>query len=318
MMQVQVEEKEQVKGRKQYQCLEEPKESKPKPTDKKDGKPARKRIYHTISARVEYIDAKTAERYLAKARKRRRVRRVKLENYVKQMLDGKWLICEPIEFNWYDELDNGGHRLEAVIGADKVKKGIKVPFLVTRGLDPKGVDVMDTGGVRGASTVLGEYNGVENATANASAFKILYNYVNRHPFNREVPPNYMLEMKNNGYAGVLDSVSYVECYRRQTDNRGIPVGALAAFHFLAERKDRNAADKFVRILLQQAWKGIGDPIRQLHILLCDRTLRGETRLSRTEYDIKLRLMFKAWNAWRKKKRGLELKAERREPIPELV
>ena len=86
-----------------------------------------------LTVEVEIITPEMAEMYLANNAYHRKVKKKKVEAYVKDLQDGNWrLNGKTITFDSNGRLLGGQHRLHAV-----VESGLPLTTLVVRGLDPE-------------------------------------------------------------------------------------------------------------------------------------------------------------------------------------
>ena len=86
-----------------------------------------------LEVTVEVIDSAAAEAYLQNNAYHRKVKQKKVDEYMKEMQDGKWkLNGKSIIFDKNGRLLNGQHRLAAVVQA-----GVPLTILVVRGIDPE-------------------------------------------------------------------------------------------------------------------------------------------------------------------------------------
>ena len=90
-----------------------------------------------LTVEVEIITPENAQAYLTNNAFHRKIKKKKVEEYVKDMKDGKWrLNGKVIVFDKNGRLLGGQHRLAAV-----VESGVPLTSLVVRGVEP---DVLET------------------------------------------------------------------------------------------------------------------------------------------------------------------------------
>jgi hypothetical protein len=146
---------------------------------------------------VEEINAELAEEYLAtnpkfeigKKGTNRPVSWNAVNNYAREMLYGNWVLThQGIAFDHKGKLRDGQHRLYAIVEAAthgaydgeyhlEPKPDISIQMTVTRDVDPKTFDVMDTGRTRNASQIL-SMSGMQNTIALAATGRLLYLFDN--------------------------------------------------------------------------------------------------------------------------------------------
>jgi multidrug resistance efflux pump len=86
-----------------------------------------------LSVEVEVITPEQAAEYLKNNAYHRKVKKKKVAEYMKEMVDGNWkLNGKTIVFDRDGRLLNGQHRLGAVAEA-----GVSLTTLVVRGVDPE-------------------------------------------------------------------------------------------------------------------------------------------------------------------------------------
>jgi hypothetical protein len=120
---------------------------------------------------IETISPAKAEEYLSKNQHNRHVKVKKVEQYAREMTQGRWRSTgESISFYGDGTLANGQHRLLACIES-------KVAFecVVVRGVDTDAQLVIDTGAKRSFSDYL-QINGYTSATNLAAATSFAYKY----------------------------------------------------------------------------------------------------------------------------------------------
>jgi hypothetical protein len=150
-----------------------------------------------VITEIEEIDAETAEKYLesnptfetGRRGTNRPISWVKVNQYARDMLRGNWMLThQGIAFDTSDKMRDGQHRMWAVYQAatEGARDGetvlppnpkISVKFSVTRGLDPKTFDVIDTGRARTSGQILA-MQGYNNSIQLAAAARLLYLFDN--------------------------------------------------------------------------------------------------------------------------------------------
>lgn len=104
-----------------------------------------------LTAAYVAIDPVTAARWLAENTVNRPIRAVKIDQYGRDMLAGRWNASEStLCFSPDGKLQNGQHRLTAI-----VKTGVTVVMLVQRNVPTAAMRTMDTGSARTIGDVLG-------------------------------------------------------------------------------------------------------------------------------------------------------------------
>lgn len=103
-----------------------------------------------VYARTEFITVEKAKEYLAMNKKNRPLNKARVEEYASQIRKGQWKQNgQTISFNKQGILQDGQHRLQAVIETDTPTK-----MLVAYNCDDDGFPTIDTGKSRVFSDVL--------------------------------------------------------------------------------------------------------------------------------------------------------------------
>jgi hypothetical protein len=85
-----------------------------------------------LTVSVDVINPEEAEAYLKNNAMHRKIKQKKVDEYIKEMVDGKWrLNGKALTFDANGRLLNGQHRLSAV-----VQSGVPLTTVVIRGVDP--------------------------------------------------------------------------------------------------------------------------------------------------------------------------------------
>lgn len=122
---------------------------------------------------IEEIDAQTASYYLAQNTNNRPISQHIVARYATDMCMGRWAFTgEAINFAASGRLLNGQHRLSAIVEAEENAPGIRVPFVVVRGLPDSAQLAMDQGRKRSAGQQLA-LGGIRNSSAVAAAAKLM-------------------------------------------------------------------------------------------------------------------------------------------------
>ena len=96
-----------------------------------------------LSVEVEVITPEQATAYLQNNTKHRKIKQKKVDEYIKEMQDGKWCLNgKVLIFDRNGRLLNGQHRLSAV-----AQSGVPLTILVVRGVDPSVLETNEENGV---------------------------------------------------------------------------------------------------------------------------------------------------------------------------
>jgi hypothetical protein len=127
-----------------------------------------------ITAKVETITAKQAERWLAEADPNRKVRSTLVDRYARDMGNGRWLFTgAPIVLDEEGKLLDGQHRLMAVIAS-----GAELTAVVVRGVPKENVVAIDLGTKRSLADML-HFRGVTQTTGTSAVVRAVASW-HRH------------------------------------------------------------------------------------------------------------------------------------------
>jgi hypothetical protein len=120
------------------------------------------------TASYEVWTPEQAEKGLSKNLVNRSIREMKVDQYARDMLAGKWTAGAPITFDSEGKLIDGQHRLTAQIRAD-----VKIEWLVQRGVDPESQSNFDIGTGRNLGDIL-HFGGEKNGQTLAAVAKMVH------------------------------------------------------------------------------------------------------------------------------------------------
>lgn len=245
------------------------------------------------SASVVLVDPPTAERWLGRNTKNRRIRPRVVAAYAQDMARGDWQITgEAIKFSDSGVLLDGQHRLMAVI-----ESGVTIPMFVVRGLQPEAQDVMDTGSRRVASDAL-SLAGHENSQLLAASAKwcLLYDagrlYTDRR--TRDASHSEILEYVTDNEE-LLAAVRFASGVKKHVD---LQPSILATAMYLTLRVDRGDSLQFFSRVADGVGLTEGSPVLALRSRL--RQIKNDR--ARIEPEALLSMVIRAWNAWREGRR----------------
>lgn len=258
-----------------------------------------------VNGKVETITPAIATDWLAKSRGNRTLYNAVIDRYVRAITEDRWMVNgEAIKFDIAGRLNDGHHRLTAVI-----KAGKSVQSFVIRDIAIDAFDSLDTGKVRRAADVLSGA-GRENARALAATLQFLWNLDHgKLTYPLQASPQ---EIRQTLNAHPQAESSTSRCLRAYPI-MSTPI--LGFVHCLAvEAGQEEKADKFVAAIIE----GIGlerqNPARLLREQCLQSKGRGRGKISRTEL---VALTIKAYSYFAA---GLPLKILRwasTEPFPKL-
>jgi hypothetical protein len=229
----------------------------------------------------------------------------KVKQYVSDMNAGRWTLNgEPIIVSQTGELNDGQHRLSALIDA-----GLVLPFLFVFGVTRESRTTVDQGSARGAGDYLA-MNGTPNSTGAASITRLIIGY-------EEAVGSTMGNAGVVTAAQILDRVAsdplIAKAASYATTNavyaKGILSPALIGFAFYVLSKvDADEAREFMDQVC------IGENIKRGDPAFAVRTaLSNKSATARAE---KAEIVLRAWNAYRLGQNRVMAKSMGR--LPELV
>jgi hypothetical protein len=240
--------------------------------------------------RTLVIDAAAAQRLLATNTGNRRISPRRVGILAKQMREGHFENTgEPIILSDEGILNNGQHRLLAVIEADAA-----VEMDIRFGIPRRAFVKTDTGAARSGADVL-SIRGVRAASQIAMTVRLLIGYERGLPEHlRDYVTNDEINRAFDRWPDVSEAVAKVEVYRYPPQIRSTP---LYATTFLAMRAPRSSGlDEWLHVLATGLEAHREHPAYQLR----ERLLRnvGAELGTRERQLLRFALMIKSWNLFR--------------------
>lgn len=246
--------------------------------------------FEGITVALEDISPELAEQYLGKNIHNRNLRLGKVSTYADDMENGrwKWKNGSTIVFNENGSLDDGQHRLHAII-----ESGQTVRMIVVRGADQGAQDTIDTGIGRKFQDVLklrGEVNYITLSTAVRSIH--LWERGDRHFRGAKAPSNPQLLKTLSDYPWIRD---VTPLFNRVSTHSHLPTSIAASLYFALLQIDAEDADFFFESLGCELKADLPQPIFMLRKVLQSNqeNVKGERNLKYLAA-----LTIKAWNAFR--------------------
>lgn len=257
----------------------------------------------TIKAKMMKVTPKKAEEWLEKNTGNRNVSSTMVDRYAADMVSGRWQSNgEPVIFNGSALLD-GQHRLKAV-----VKAGIPVDMLVVTGVERDAFRTIDSGRARTFGHVLSSQGySYANQTAGAVALLVAYE-TSSAPFNLHGRTTTKGEMeatleKNKG---VLESVEYVSSYLNPFFSQSL----MAFVHYLAAKKDRAAADQFIKDVATGDGVRATSPAGLVRQRMIEQKTSAAGRARKLDKRVVIFFLLRCWNALRSGERLARLQVPR--------
>lgn len=260
-------------------------------------------VYYTV-------DGKTAQEWLARNTRNRRLRGRKVERMTRDMLAGNWEDNgETIKFYADDTLADGQHRLWALVEASKIKPDITIDFLVVMGLSKTALRTIDDVSVRSYA----DYKTLSSSDVAPGVSKInaLANRVVNWYREEDGKPS-PIRLTNNPFRDVLTHSEVDVWYDKNKELADLAIvqgRAIANKHkiypapaiffcYLANELDQATAKDFVEKMVD--WTNIGQPGHPILTLI--QTLNRRLGNGSLTSDEELALLIMCWNILAKQDR----------------
>lgn len=245
----------------------------------------------SLDVSIETITPEKAREYLAHNTHNRNVRPHRVANYAADMRAGSWLLNgEGIKFNTRGEIDDGQHRLLAIIEAD-----VPVQMLVVRGVE-NAQHTMDTGLNRQFSDVL-KLQGEDAAVVKAAIARSIFHWElgdRRFGGGRGRPStNIQLLESFEKHKEWIESARHL--LTKVSSSVYLPTSVSGALYFAFSQLDPEDAEYFFTRLVSDEGHRTGDPIFALRRALL--SIRAETKGTRN-LTYMAAITIKAWNVYR--------------------
>lgn len=235
----------------------------------------------------------------------RSVRQTKAEQYAIDMREGRWAFNgEPIIISVDGKLNDGQHRLQAVIDAN-----ICVVFLLVFGLSRESRETVDQGAARGASDYLG-MGGLPNATTAAGIARLVLAYEQAEGQSAEskLITNASVVERVRADSGISTSAHFAVTTGR--GGRNYVAGVVIGFcHYLFTQIDADDANEFLTQVCTGQRLNAGSPA----LAVRERLLaEGKSR------QPKIAIIFRGWNFYRRRMKVRNTSLPKTLPFPALV
>lgn len=216
----------------------------------------------------------------------RNVRPAKVAQFVSDIRAGRWAFNgEPVIIAKTGELNDGQHRLGAVIDANK-----PIPFLFVFGVERDTRTTVDQGSARTAADYLG-MKGASNATAAAAIARIVIAYERsggQDIAQTRFVTNAEVLARATSDPGIAEAAHYAMCKRTHTRTFCAPSPIGAALYIL---KQEHASD--AEAFMDQVC--VGEGLRKADPAFAVRERLWTTTRHASQ---KLEVIFRGWNAYR--------------------
>jgi hypothetical protein len=242
-----------------------------------------------VAPRIEItkITPELAEEWLKKNTHNRSIRPKLVDALSRAIERDEWVLNgEAIKFNASGKLDDGQHRLHAVIQAGK-----PIESIVVYDLEEGAQDTMDTGARRKFSDVL-RLRGELDTASLASLIRLFSRYQTRDLMSRDFQPtNQELLKVLEDNPGLREAVKVASTMRGSIPG---PSSAYGCFAYVVSNIEPEDAEEFINRFVDGVGLDATSPILHLRNYLLK--INGQRDKPRTE--IILAHMFKAWNLYR--------------------
>lgn len=231
-----------------------------------------------------------AEMLLGRNDKNRKVSARTVETYAHEIATGHWAFNgEPIIVSDSGELNDGQHRCLAVIEAQR-----PIDVILIVGIKRETRTTLDQGKTRTAGDYL-SMEGMTNTNVLSAAANLAWQYRNRGMVvdggSARATKSEVLDTVSEN-PGLIRSVGFVQTAAAKAV--GGPT-VLAAAHFILGTVNREDADYFIHSMMSGAGLKAGDPILYVRNRFVNE--RGALKT-----PAKIELIFKAWNAWKRREK----------------
>lgn len=237
--------------------------------------------------KVELITPEVAAKMLEKNTHNRPLSQAVVDQYVKDMQEGRWLFNKiPILFDWNDVLLDGQHRLWAV-----VQSGFHMLCVVERNVDPAVFATIDIHHIRPPAQIIG-LAGVENSVVIAAIARLVLTYdCGDLSFTESVRPT---KTEISGYV-IARHQEFEESVRYAYACRELTTPAIAGCCFkIFSRIDHQTATRFFDELTRSGAPATNPTCHLREKLLANK----KTQRSKLERRYVLALFFKCWIAYK--------------------
>lgn len=238
-----------------------------------------------LTSRVEDITPELACDWLARNTNNRPLREKHVRQLARQIEDGEWILNgESIKFNSRNELQDGQHRLAAIVMADKT-----VRSLVVYHAPVTAFETIDTGKRRTLADALA-LKGEVSCHDLGAAIGLHWKYTHRDFSNGTVVSTHTLLLHFEQHPGLRNAVKVGAGFGKI----GITGSAAAVAWYAFQEIDPEYAEIFFAQLKKGTDLKDDDPLYRLR----ERALHNKNaRLKMSTHEM-LALIIKAWNLWR--------------------
>jgi len=261
----------------------------------------------TTTADFETVTPDDARKWLNNMGYNRNLRQRVVDKYARQMEHEAWKDTgEPIHFGEDGTLQNGQHRLHAIIQCGK-----SLRMLIVRNVPAGAQTAMDQGPKRTGGDALG-YKGYQHTHLLAAAARLAMSEELGLLVNSRSNPGFFGNDEIIEFVANNDDLPRATLFATKSTHRitGLVPAALAYTFWRLRRIDEIAAYEFFSSLFELRTNGEGDP----RLALLRRLSSGADRGHRPGVTGSW-MVFRTWNSWRKQQNMFKLAVDNKgEPL----
>lgn len=262
-----------------------------------------------IKAQVEIVDITphmASEMLKNQVDGQRALREEAVENFVKDMLEGRFRLSPDCIVLIDGKLANGQHRLYGVVKAKKPAR-----FVLLTSNDPQMFEIIDCGIKRTVGDVIDVPSPNSVAAVASKVLSIEQGTISSRSVYRKPRRSEIISFIRENTNPLVEAVRTSDSAGRKT--RMLPISLAGAFVYIASKKNDPAV---VKKFIADVYSGdsSGDAAKVMNRKLIDNIT---SRTSRFPAAYMFALLIKAWNSYRKGTVPGQLKLDERESFPQI-
>lgn len=252
-----------------------------------------------IRSGLQTITPDTAAKWLKRNVKNRRLSRITVDRYKRELTSGEWEVTgAAIVFDWDGNLSDGQHRLTAC-----VESGVSFQSIVVRGVAPAAFAKQDQNKIRTSGDILGmeHFQSATTVAASVVAIQEIEESIETGVMpggmgwgaKRRSMPHEVLQFAQANREMLAEAATVV---RGSMEARSVlrPPSAFAALFFVLAKRNLSRAREFFQLLATGESLARSSPIYKCRTLL---VASLADKLNRRSSPWKVAVTIKAWNAW---------------------
>lgn len=254
---------------------------------------------------TEVIDVRKAQQYLTGAETKRSPSRTSVQQYAGDMANGRWYLShQGLLFapnhpeGTRGPLEDGGHRMQAVIEADKIKPGIAVEFWVTVQDKPGEVNFagIDYGRNRTMANML-QINGYKHYSQLGAITRRILLWEAGNPYSRRWSPSKLAILERIEAEPEIEIMAQYAHGWSGPLTKLLPPAAVGFCYWLFQHIDEDDCKQFLYMLREGADLPLKSPVHTLRERLHGGDLSSK-RYPGRDPEIRIALTILAWNKYR--------------------